>query len=245
MEWLNLHTSVLDSPEVVGADPLARATWLFLLRYCCGQENGGVIMDCGEWGDRKWQQLVRVTKREVSRDCDLWKWDGENMRVNFYPTKKQQEVEAKRKAGRDTVAKRWGKQSSSFDSSDNSSAIGSADTEGEGKGKEGEGARGRSKLPDSLSTSEPFSYAWAQWQNHWSHTFNHANPMPETTAHQHLRILSAMGPARAVAAIENSIARGNFRKPEEPFFSAAPAKPQPVRAGHHQDPEPVNYGPLP
>ena len=41
MDWLNLHISVLDSPQVLRCDPVRRATWLFLLRYCISQENGG------------------------------------------------------------------------------------------------------------------------------------------------------------------------------------------------------------
>jgi hypothetical protein len=139
MEWLNLHASVLDSPEVVGAEPTDRATWLFLLRYCAGQENGGVIAGCASWGDRKWQQLVRVTLVEVKRDSMLWRMVGQDLEVNFYPVDKQKEIEAKREAGRSTVAKRWDKQSCSANSSAISSATRSADTEGkgrEGKGKE-------------------------------------------------------------------------------------------------------------
>lgn len=134
MEWLNLHSSVLDSPEVVGAEPTDRATWLFLLRYCIGQENGGVILDCQSWGDRKWQQLVRITLPEVKRVSTLWRMNGQDLEVNFYPIEKQKEIEAKREAGRSTVAKRWGKRNCSADSS----AICSAHTEGEGKGREGE-----------------------------------------------------------------------------------------------------------
>ena len=131
MDWLNIHTSTLDSAEVIGAEPIERATWLFLLRYCTGQENGGVIKDCSDWGDRKWQQIVRVTQKEVKTPSALWSWAGADLHVNFYPIDKQREVESKRKAGRLTVEKRWGKQDmlpigsalSSADSSATSSAI--------------------------------------------------------------------------------------------------------------------------
>ena len=107
MDWLNLHTKELDSPEVVGAEPIDRGTWLMLLRYCAGQENGGVIRDCRGWKDRKWQQLARVTLAEVNRECDLWNWSGDDLAVTHYPLEKEQEVKHLRAIGRmSTPAKR-------------------------------------------------------------------------------------------------------------------------------------------
>lgn len=135
MDWLNIHASTLDSPQFIGSDPVERSTWLCLLRFCIGQENGGVIEDCADWQDRRWQQLARVTKREIARKCELWSFDGEKLIVWAYPVSKQEEVQAKRKAGLDTAAKRWKKHDSSVDSS----ATRSADTEGKEKEKEGEG----------------------------------------------------------------------------------------------------------
>ncbi len=99
MDWLNLHVSVLDSPECLRCDPVRRATWLWLLRYCIGQENGGVIQDCRSWGDTTWQQLCRVRLKEVNSESPLWSWEGEQLRVCFYPIEKQAEVQAKRDAG--------------------------------------------------------------------------------------------------------------------------------------------------
>lgn len=135
MDWLNLHASTLDSPEFVGAKPAQRSTWLCLLRFCIGQENGGRIVSANTWGDRRWQQLVRVTLREIKDGCELWRIDGDDIEVNFYPVAKQREIETKRQAGRDTVAKRWEKRPCSADSSATSSAhssgSSSADTEGE------------------------------------------------------------------------------------------------------------------
>lgn len=109
MDWLNLHSSVLDSPEFVGAEPVDRATWLCLLRYCAGQENGGKIADCSEWGDRKWQQLARVTKAEVSRKSDLWRWDGPVLIVWSYPSDKEDDVKRLRKQSKAASKARWGK----------------------------------------------------------------------------------------------------------------------------------------
>jgi hypothetical protein len=100
MNWLNLNITVLDSEEFLGAEPVQRATWLCLLRYCIGQENGGRIKGALPWTDRKWQQVVRVTGEEVAATCDLWTWDGEDLVVAFYPTEKEVEVRTKRESGR-------------------------------------------------------------------------------------------------------------------------------------------------
>lgn len=100
MDWLNLHTSILDSPEVVGAEPVDRGSWLMLLRYCIGQECGGIITDCASWKDRKWQQLARVTLAEVRRESDLWEWQGDNLVVWGYPAEKETQVRQKRETAR-------------------------------------------------------------------------------------------------------------------------------------------------
>jgi hypothetical protein len=106
MIWLNLKTTTLRSAEYAGSEPVQRATWLNLLAYCCEQENGGKIDGCGGWKDRQWQQTLGVTLAEVREDCALWHWKGEALCVAFYPTDKQEEVKAKRDAG-----KRGGKRS--------------------------------------------------------------------------------------------------------------------------------------
>jgi hypothetical protein len=99
MNWLNLSIQTLDSENFLGSDPTQRATWLCLLRYCIGQENGGTITGCAGWADRKWQQLVRVTRDEVQSACDLWQWDGETLIVWGYPIEKEEEVQRNRESG--------------------------------------------------------------------------------------------------------------------------------------------------
>jgi hypothetical protein len=163
MEWLNLHTSSLDSEAFVGADPVDRATWLCLLRYCAGQENGGRIDHCEGWSDRKWQQTVRVTLKEVLRECGLWKWSEGGLQVTFYPTRKEEEVKRKRLGGLATVAKRWGANRVA-DSSPDSSAISlpdnSAYTEGKGReGKEREGEEEATSLAHLPSLQEVREWA--------------------------------------------------------------------------------------
>lgn len=100
MDWLNLHTSTMDSPEFVGSDTKERGTWLSLLRYCIGQENGGTISGCKQWKDRQWQQLARVTLREVSADCRLYSWDSESLVIWGYPKDKESEISRKREIAR-------------------------------------------------------------------------------------------------------------------------------------------------
>jgi hypothetical protein len=100
MNWLNLNIQTLDSEEFIGSEPVSRATWICLLRYCIGQENGGRIEDCHGWADRKWQQLVRVTKLEVDSVSALWRWEGADLFVWEYPTGKEVEVRSKRDGGR-------------------------------------------------------------------------------------------------------------------------------------------------
>ena len=100
MQYLNLPTSLLRSPEIIGADPTQRATWLMLNTWCCEQENGGRIAGAENWGDRRWMQTCGVTKEEVHTECDLWHWNGEGLVVWSYPADKQAEVQAKREAGR-------------------------------------------------------------------------------------------------------------------------------------------------
>jgi len=100
MNWININVTVIDSEEFLGATPTERATWLCLLRYCVGQENGGRIEGARQWKDRKWQQVVRVTSREVSAKCDLWTWDGDDIVAAFYPAEKEAEILHLREIGR-------------------------------------------------------------------------------------------------------------------------------------------------
>lgn len=107
MHWLNIHSSTLDSPQFKGSEPVDRATWLCLQRYCIGQENGGKISDCAEWGDRFWMQTVGATKAEVLRPCRLWTWRGKSLVVWRYPIEAERKAKRLRIQGRSGAAKRW------------------------------------------------------------------------------------------------------------------------------------------
>ncbi len=144
MNWINIECTTLDSEEFLGAEPIERATWLCLLRYCVGQENGGRITGAREWKDRKWQQVVRVTAREIFSECDLWVWDGNDLIISFYPKDKEEEVRRNRENGakggrpRKAIAEPKPKPNGNHPVSDSETArFYSAETERKGIGKEG------------------------------------------------------------------------------------------------------------
>jgi hypothetical protein len=161
MEWINLHTSTLDSEEFLSSEPESQATWLKLLRYCAGQENGGVIRQAAEWTDRQWRYLVRVEKSKVQSPSRLWMFNGEDLVVKFYPSDKEKEVQTKRKAGKDTQAKLAGKQKAEQKAEHG--------TEPEGKGREGKGreveGNGNAPTPEqALAWFAENESGYADWQ---------------------------------------------------------------------------------
>ena len=142
MNWLNLQTSVIRSPEYVGCDPVQRATWLNLMIYCAEQENGGVIPSAASWKDRRWQQTCGVTKSEVEDKCELWSFDGENLTLWGYPTEKEEEIQKMRESGARGGKKRAenaAKSKEKQDSSSPPSTLPSSPPSTERKGKEGKG----------------------------------------------------------------------------------------------------------
>ena len=100
MNWLNIRTESLHSPEFIGCNPTRRATWLSLSLWCASQENGGIVSGGATWSDRQWQQTCGVTKREATDSCSLYRVDGDSVVLWGYPSEKENEVQALREAGR-------------------------------------------------------------------------------------------------------------------------------------------------
>ena len=100
MNWINIKTSDLRSPEFIGSDPTARGTWVAVLGYCYEQENGGRIKGCNAWKDRQWQQVCGVTREEIDGAKSLMNWEGEDLQVWGYPAELENEIKVKREAGR-------------------------------------------------------------------------------------------------------------------------------------------------
>lgn len=162
MEYINLHTSVLDSAEFKSGEPVDQATWLKLLRFCCGQENGGVIEKAAAFSDRQWQNLACVTLEEVRRECGLWKMEDGDLVVNYYPIDSEKETRAKRKGGRIGNLKRWGKRRVSESHSDKESDSVSVSTTKRNETESNETPPVKEeelKLPESVSDEAVFAYA--------------------------------------------------------------------------------------
>lgn len=99
MNYLNVKLSVARSPEMIGSDPAARGTWFMVSVYCADQENGGRIVNCEAWGDRRWAQTCGVYRKEIDAAAPLLRWEGNNLFVFGYPADQEGVIQAKRDGG--------------------------------------------------------------------------------------------------------------------------------------------------
>jgi hypothetical protein len=172
MEWINIHTSTLDSEAMLDATPEQRSTWLFLNRYCCGQENGGLIEGAKKWPDAKWQRLARISAAEVKGNSSLWNWKGQDLAINFYPVEQQLALQAKRdgahKGGKARGRQLKAQAEASRQPMPDAQAEASAQAEAERKGREGKGMKGNERVreahppPDVQTPAEPEVREWAR-----------------------------------------------------------------------------------
>ncbi len=164
VNWLNIETKTLRAPEYIGSEPVRRATWLNLLGYCAEQENGGVIDGAKSWKDRQWMQTCGVTLDEVNAPSDLWSWQSESLTLWNYPVTKEEEVRAKRNAGK-KGGKASGEARREAQLEAQLEAVGEAVVEAvlERKGKEGKGKRKEEKEnADASAESKPKRVTKAQ-----------------------------------------------------------------------------------
>lgn len=105
MKYVNLTIATVRSPEVLGCEPVARATWFMVMAYCCDQENGGRLAGAANWKDRQWQQTCAVTKQEVEEAEPLLTIDGEDVVVWAYPTHAEEANRKLREGGGDAGRK--------------------------------------------------------------------------------------------------------------------------------------------
>jgi hypothetical protein len=159
MNYLNIHTDILRGVEFIGAEPTERATWIALLGWCATQENGGVIDDCKNWKDRQWQQLAGVTVAEVKTMSLLYGFEGENLRLKFYPVESEAAVRAKREKGKLGGRPRIDKSEANPDETKDENHMvthmvsGSANHERNGKERNGKKWKEK-KPPKSAATDE-------------------------------------------------------------------------------------------
>ena len=161
MNYLNLETKILHSPEFIGCEPVHQSTWLKLMLYCAYQENGGVVADCELWKCRQWQQTCGVTRDEVMSDCDLWAWQDGDVTVWGYPAEIQGKVVAKREAGSRGGKKRAENAVTSSDASSsasskttNTSSVASSETQNTSSGASTERKEKERKEKEALSGRE-------------------------------------------------------------------------------------------
>lgn len=111
MQYLNFPLSLLLSQEVRCAPDAERSTWINLLVYCAGQENGGIIRAAAGWTDRQWMLGAGVEKAVVQCPSPLWEWDGADLRVHGYPVEQEAASRIARETGKKGASMRWSKQS--------------------------------------------------------------------------------------------------------------------------------------
>lgn len=150
MEFINLHVSVLDSPQFLTAEPVDRATWLCLYRFCAGQENGGRILGAGAFTDRAWQQLAGVLLKEVRRSSGLWRWDGDDLVVEFYNIEQETQVKRLRSQASAGGRARWHRENGASplptampQGIPAGTAAGKGDGNAKGKERKGKGKEGK------------------------------------------------------------------------------------------------------
>lgn len=164
MEYINLTITQLGVEAYRRSSLTDRGVWLTLLGYCVQQENGGRIAGVARWDEWDCLQVLGIPQRELDGEHRLWKFDGDDLLVEFYPLAKQREVQAKRRAGRRGGISSWEARAEHAESRDDSKAASSASstasTEGneKGKGKEEEGnEKGRGKEEEGKDGQRPQS----------------------------------------------------------------------------------------
>lgn len=161
MNWLNINTTSLRSPEFISSEPVERATWLCVLSYSAEQENGGRVLGAALWSDRQWQQTCGVTLAEVRQTTRLLLIEGDDVLVAFYPReqeKKQQNNRRKASAGglKSAAVRALKRQSAGQPASPASSLASTpASTERNRKEKEGNIAQAQALPSTEEATPEP------------------------------------------------------------------------------------------
>ena len=233
MNWINIKTSDLRSPEFIGSDPTARGTWVAVLGYCYEQENGGLIKGSKTWKDRQWQQVCGVTREEIDGARNLMSWQDDDLRVWGYPSDLEDEIKRKREAGRKGGQART--QAKIEASKANGAKHNPSITQAEPKQepnvivierervieKKAEAVASATPVfPPALSTPE-FADAWKDWV---AYRKERGQTLKPTTIKAQLGKMQDWGATDAVAAIRQSIMNG-WQGIFEPRSNGQPKKP--------------------
>lgn len=167
MLWLNIYLSDLDNEAFACAETADIGTWLRLMRYCCTQENGGLIKGAKAFDNRKFGALFRLSKPEIHEKSDLWAWKGNDLFVSHFPNERLKIIKKQRVSALKANEVRWGNRNAkpnpiSHTESDASAHARSDATpnpktesgkERKGKGKERKGREGNA--PDGAEAHSP------------------------------------------------------------------------------------------
>jgi hypothetical protein len=103
VKWYNLPIPLLQSDLFAEAEPWEIGVWLRLMVYCCHQENGGSILGCADWSERKWLLSAGVERSDLMKGSRLWTWAEAKpgvLWVAHYPGSREEEIRNLRAAGR-------------------------------------------------------------------------------------------------------------------------------------------------
>ena len=100
MQYLNIFTADMRSPEFTAATIEKRGIWISILAFCADQENGGIIQNCEDWTDRQWLSVCGVTKQEAQSAFPLVKFENGNAIVWAYPEAQEEKARKNRINGR-------------------------------------------------------------------------------------------------------------------------------------------------
>ncbi len=110
MEYSKIQMKFTRNPTFRSADPAARGVWVSLNSYCATEENGGRIVGCKAWNDRKWMVCADATGAEVQATvaAELAAWDGDDLVVFGYDIVGEQQHSAARVANKARADAHWG-----------------------------------------------------------------------------------------------------------------------------------------
>jgi hypothetical protein len=108
MNYLNLETNDMRSPEFVMASARERGAWVSMMLHAVATENGGVMTGAGLWTERHWLQICGLTFEDLSCDrngnpegnTSLWYWISNDLYLWGFPHDKLAQVNAGREGGK-------------------------------------------------------------------------------------------------------------------------------------------------
>jgi hypothetical protein len=174
MEYLNVHSSTLSSDEYLDSSPDDQAAWLLISSYCANQENSGRIAGAKRWNDDKCLRALKIPRQRLKERALLWRWDGEDLLVEFYPVEQELALQRKRFGAKAGGKARWAGTPHQPEAKPSGEPMAQPEAKPSGepslkrKGREGKGKKGKGRvreggslLGDSLVPSEAEVREWA------------------------------------------------------------------------------------